>query len=147
MVLLAFLVGGCDRKSKIIGTLVLTETNTANLSFAVSSDSYPSRWLFFEPIEDGEKGIAAYHELVYSSRVSVTIRNSGTEPFNFEHLGNEHRLAVGGTATLPEIDFKDFRLKVAPNKAQSASVELRMEFDKAYRTTSWKLVAEWSDGP
>ena len=131
----------------MIGKLALTGTDTASLSVTVASDSYPSRWLFFEPIKGGEAGMAAYNEPVYSSRIEVKIKNSGAEPFIVEHLGKEHSVVAGRTVTLPEVEFKDFRLKVAPKEGHQASVALRLKFDKAYRTTAWKLVSEWSDGP
>lgn len=130
-----------------MGKLVLADADAFNFSVVVPSSSYPSRWLFFEPGEGGESGMAAYQEPVYGSRVKVTIKNVGSETFTCEYLGKEQIITAGKATTLPEIGFKDFRLKVAPKEGSKAEIELQLKFDKTYRTTSWKVVSEWSDGP
>lgn len=115
------------------------------MSVVVPSDSYPSRWLFFEPVEAGESGMAAYREAIYGSRVKVTIKNVGAKSFICEYLGKERTIPAGGETTLSEIGFKDFRLKVAPGEDDQAKIELKLKFDKVYSTASWKLTAEWRD--
>lgn len=140
---------GCTAGSKSpIGMLSLSSGDSASIRSRISSSSWPSRIVYFEPVGSS---MSAYSEPVYDSTVTASLRNLGSEEFSIESKSSGRAALIvppGKSVQLAPTAFKNLRIVIVPPKREEADVQFTFSFDKTYSTRStWHLVAAWSDGP